>query len=308
MVGNTGKNDRFAFTEAPSNKVIRLVNNSCPYCGVMLAKETTTKEHVIGRRFVPKGKLDGCWNLIVNACQTCNGIKADLENDISAITMQPDALGRFSHNDAAAESDAGRKAKNSYSRRTRRLVKDSRQHTTLNMPFGQNARFSFTFTGAPQLDRGRVFELARLQLLGFFYWITFRREHKCGSCWPGVFYPIMQANRADWGNPVICVFSNTVQDWRMRVAASNADGFFKILIKKHPFTACWSWVLEWNQTLRVVGLFGDGETVQKVAASLPTLEMKTIADGPAGRLRYRIETPLPEGKEDKLFSWDDETE
>ena len=58
--------------------VIRLNNISCPYCGVMLTCETTDKEHVIGRRFVPKGKLNGNWNLVVNACRTCSGIKADL--------------------------------------------------------------------------------------------------------------------------------------------------------------------------------------------------------------------------------------
>jgi hypothetical protein len=30
----------------------------------------------------------------VNACRGCNNDKADLENDISAITMQPDVLGK----------------------------------------------------------------------------------------------------------------------------------------------------------------------------------------------------------------------
>jgi hypothetical protein len=45
-------------------------------------------------KFVPKGTLENQWNLILNACRNCNGRKADLENDISAITMQPDVLGK----------------------------------------------------------------------------------------------------------------------------------------------------------------------------------------------------------------------
>ena len=43
----------------PDNSVIRLHNVTCVYCGSELTKDITTREHVIGRRFVPKGKLHG---------------------------------------------------------------------------------------------------------------------------------------------------------------------------------------------------------------------------------------------------------
>ena len=42
---------------------------------------------MIGRRFVPKGKLNNQWNLIVRVCIKCNNKKSDLEDDISAISM-----------------------------------------------------------------------------------------------------------------------------------------------------------------------------------------------------------------------------
>jgi hypothetical protein len=60
-----------------------LDNVTCPYCGTALTSKTRTKEHVIGRRFVPVGSLDREWNLILQACGPCNRHKADLEDDIS---------------------------------------------------------------------------------------------------------------------------------------------------------------------------------------------------------------------------------
>jgi hypothetical protein len=47
----------------------------------------------VSKKLVPKGKLDRQWNLIVRACRDCNRRKSALEDDISAITMQPDTLG-----------------------------------------------------------------------------------------------------------------------------------------------------------------------------------------------------------------------
>lgn len=294
--------------ELPDKTVIRLDNVTCVYCGATLTKETSSKEHVIGRRFVPKGKLDGYWNLIVNACRTCNGIKSDLENDISAITMQPDLFGRYGHEDEAGVSEAKRKAKNAFSRRTKKPVKDSHEQMTVKMPLGKGASISFGFTSPPQTDRQRVFELARLQTMGFFYWITFDQDSKRGYWWPGGFYPVLDANRADWGNPVHRAFADSVVEWEPRVFASNADGFYKISIRKHPEADCWSWALEWNHSKRVIGLCGDRQAAQDVAARFPKLKAQTISQGPDATFGYRAETPLPESEGDKLFYWDDGTD
>jgi hypothetical protein len=80
--------------EHPRSRAIVLRNINCAYCGRLFDAELpATKEHVIGRRFVPRGCFAGQWNLILNACGRCNGDKAELEDDISAITMMPDAFG-----------------------------------------------------------------------------------------------------------------------------------------------------------------------------------------------------------------------
>ena len=272
----------------------------------MLTNDTTEKEHVIGRRFVPKGKLNGNWNLIVNACQTCNGIKGDLENDISAITMQRDALGRFGHDDPTGMSEAARKANDSYSRRTKRLVKNSHEQSNLTLSSGHGISLKFGFTGPPQVDQDRIFQLAQAQLMGFFYLITFQKDDKRGYLWPGSFYPVMASSRSDWGNAVLRAFSNEVIDWEPRVIASNADGFYKIVIRKHPNNICWSWGIEWNHSMRVVGFFGDSVIILDIMEDLPKIKMQEISDGPNATIRYHKETPLAESDEDKLFYWEDE--
>lgn len=96
---------------SPRHRVVKR-NILCAYCGTPLAPfGGGEQEHVIGRRFVPKGTLSGQWNLIVKACPTCNDHKADLEDDISAITMQPDGLGRFPDDDERLHTEAVRKAR-----------------------------------------------------------------------------------------------------------------------------------------------------------------------------------------------------
>src|ERR1019366_4331882 len=55
-------------------KALILPNLNCVYCGDPLNKSSTTEEHVIGRKFVPKNSLFGQWNLIVNAWRKCNNI------------------------------------------------------------------------------------------------------------------------------------------------------------------------------------------------------------------------------------------
>ena len=291
--------------QRPPNKVIRLHNVSCPYCGDMLTDDTKEKEHVIGRNFVPRGKLHGNWTLIVNACQTCNGIKGNLEDDISAITMQPDALGRFGHDDPTGMSEASRKAENSFSRRTKRLVKNSQEQSNLTLSSRQGIRLKFGFTGPPQVDQDRIFQLAQAQLMGFFHLMTFKEDDKRGYFWPGNFHPIMASTRNDWGNAVLRAFSKIVVDWEPRVFAINADGFYKMVIRKHPDNICWSWALEWNHSMRVVGFFGDSVTILDIVEDLPKLKMQEISDGPDATIRFRRETPLAENDDDELFYCDD---
>lgn len=94
------------------SKPLRLNNTACVYCSTPFTTDVAaTKEHVIGRNFVPRGTLAGEWNLIVNACRDCNEKKARLEDDISAITMQPDIAGRHAVDDPRLRNEATRKGK-----------------------------------------------------------------------------------------------------------------------------------------------------------------------------------------------------
>lgn len=284
--------------ELPYNTVVKLNNDTCVYCGIGLSKDTASKEHVIGRKFVPKGKLHGCWNLIVKACKSCNLKKSDLEDDISAITMLPDIYGRYGHEDEEATLDAVRKADGSISRHTKKAIRNSTVKSTIRTTFGQMVNATINFIGPPQVENERVFGLAYLQLMGFFYWITFDKGRRVGGFWPGGYSPLSAAFRSDWGNPVHRAFTDTVVQWEPRVLGTTADGFYKIVIKRNPTEECWSWALEWNKSLRIVGFFGDKQTAQQIASTLPKLEFREVGEG----LSMREETPLNEG-EDRMFEY-----
>ena len=279
------------------NIAITLNNHTCAYCGMELTQDAFTKDHVIARKFVPKGKLDGCWNLIVKACTLCNLRKSDLEDDISAISMLPDFYGRFGHDDESAAMEAARKAQGSYSRYTRKAVKDSHEERSFVIPFGQEASFSFKFIGLPQIENSRLFSLAHFQIAGFFYWFTFDDSSRRGKFWIGGFYPLVVTPRTDWGNPLQLAFTNEVEQWESWFIGTTADGFYRIAVRRNPDTDCWSWALEWNENYRLVGFFGDKGIAQDIASKFPKLEFRTIADG----IRIRTEIPLKENV-DSLFS------
>jgi len=293
--------------EHPPHLPLLLDNETCVYCGVLLDDATRSKEHVIARRFVPKGKLNRQWNLILWACKPCNARKADLENDLSAISMQPDAGGMLAESDETLAAESRRKAANATSRRTGKPVKDSAERIVIKAPFAPGLEFTFDLTAPPQADSERIFALARLQVMAFFYFITFNHTTKRGSFWREGFHPVMEAKRADWGNPVHRAFMNAVVTWEPRILAIGADTFFKIVIRKHPVADCWSWALEWNRQYRIVGFCGDRAAAEAVAQNFPRLEAQTIVQGPSEYVRYRLETPLADA-DDLLFHWEEKQE
>src|SRR5438309_1023751 len=74
----------------PINRAKVLRNIQCVYCGCAFGEQKPTADHVIARNLVPSGSFEANdWNLIVNACASCNNLKSDLENEISAVTLQP---------------------------------------------------------------------------------------------------------------------------------------------------------------------------------------------------------------------------
>lgn len=287
--------------QSPRHRVVKR-NVICVYCARPFSAELPwEEEHVVGRRFVPKGTLSGNWNLIVRACGVCNDGKADLENDISAITMQPDATRSFASDDPRLASEASRKGRTT-NRRTGRFVEEVEKppNITMNAP---GFSVSFGFVQPAQADPERLFLLARLQLMGFFFMLTYDEGARRGHYWPGDYQPVVAVRKEDWGHPHLQWIEELSRDWNPRLHAVTAEGFYKIWIKRRPNNpAIWSWALEWNRTYRVAGFFGEKEALDKVMAGLPESGMRTLHERGEHRVRLRREVPLPEDK-DTLFAW-----
>jgi hypothetical protein len=247
---------------------------------------------------VPKGKLDRQWNLIVNACASCNAIKSDFEDDISAITLQPDLRGKYAFEEVKSISDARSKGIKSISRRTNKPVALSMETIKLNInAHDSSINLSVELTSPAQVDPLRVYELSRFQLMAFFYFVTYNKEKQTGGYWPGEFFPLISCENNDWGNPLLVSFADMTLDWKPRVAATTAGGFFKLLIKRDPLHECWSWAIEWNLKRRTIGFFGDRARLEQLEKSLPELDWQQLSE----TIRMRNETPLRDDLPDKLF-------
>ncbi len=273
------------------NKSVLLKNVTCPYCGTDIKESNNSKEHVIGRKFVPKGSFDNQWNLIVQACKVCNGKKSDLENDISAITL--DLYVRY-HHDApnSIVLDSDRKSEGCFSRQTKMSVKNSFITDKVTLPFRKGTSINIGYQAPPQLDEYRCFELARYHLMALFYFITFNDETMKGGFWQEGYHPAFQACNSDWGNIEQISFMNKVRDWEPRWQGITANGFFKSIIKKHPSKKCWSWALEWNQSYRLVGFFGCRKTAKKIVKNIPNLQWIMLDDEQDRKRYYREEKRL----------------
>ncbi|MBK7662670.1 MAG: hypothetical protein IPJ21_03805 [Sterolibacteriaceae bacterium] len=257
---------------------------------------------MIGRRFVPVGALNNQWNLILWACHPCNRKKSDLEDDIAAITLHLHTAGLPQMSDSRAQAESQRRSHKSGSRKTGKPVSQSSAKLSFKAPLGLNATIEGHFTAPPQLDDARAYELARLQMVGFFYFLTFDRTKQVGHYWPGEFYPVHGAHRSDWGNPIHVAFTKQIADWDYRLILNTADGYYRALIRRHPTKDSWAWAVEWNSAYRLVGYFGERATAQGLFDELPPIAARTIvkaSDG--GTLRIRTEQPLAES-DDTLFS------
>jgi hypothetical protein len=288
--------------ELPKGRPIAIENRTCVFCGGKLNEDIQTKEHVVGRRFVPKGQLNAQWNLIVNACRDCNGEKSDLENDISAITMQPNVHGQYACSDEILKSESDRKGRNSFSRLTKKPVKDSSESIVVNGAFSSGHNGSLKFDTPPQIEDKRVYKLARLQLSAFFYYLTYDTKQRIGRFWSGKFAGFSISPRSDWGSKRNLFFMNNVHPWEPRFLGLSANEYFKIVIRKHPSKRCWSYGLEWNMNYRVLGMFGDERAILKILDRLPPKEFNSIHEGPNEFLRYSLDEPISE-VEDNLFKY-----
>lgn len=182
---------------------------------------------------MPKGKLNQQWNLIVQACKRCNGIKSDLEDDISAITMQPDIEGSHIIEDPDLSVEAIRKGK-AISRHTKKPVSQSQETISANSIFG-NTKASFTLKCPPRIEEDRIYELAKMHMLAFLYFLTYDDKTKVGRHLDGVFASINVANRSDWGNDRQIAFARMVGSWRPKFICTR-----RMTISKSHCANVWS--------------------------------------------------------------------
>src|SRR5262249_52774697 len=154
--------------------------------------------------------------------------------------------GNFATNDPEFIAESIRKGKRSISRLTGKTVNTSASGLDLKLPYG-NAVLTVNLACAPQVDYRRAYELARLQLMGFFYWLTYNEETRKGGFWRGDFSPLFHTVRSDWGNVIMRGFMDAVVGWEPRLIARGANGFFLVAIRRHPNAECWSWAVEWNK-------------------------------------------------------------
>jgi hypothetical protein len=298
MIGSEMKSEKDSLIEYPANKAHRLHNINCVYCRNTLDKASLTKEHVIGRKFVPKGMLDGQWNMIANACMACNSHKSDLEDDISAITMQPDATGRHVSNDEILSQEAIRKGKGAFSQMTGKAVRDSHQTITLTAE-QPGFKMSFGLIAPPQIGSERVARLAYYHVTGFFFMQTYKEETKIGGCPFGVFCPVIEADRADWGNDVMVWFMRETKDWDIRLHAITAQEYFKIEFRKTDNDLL-AWAVEWNQKKRCVGFWGQEADIEAILKKKPVMKRQHISGDTQNGLFARMEKAL-DPNEDILF-------
>ncbi len=281
-----------------TTKPLRLHNRSCIYCGRDFGDGVPrTKEHVIGRNFVPEGSFKANdWNLIVGACGACNIRKSALEGEISAITLQP-AIGT-AHLDKTLSLLAARKASKACSHVTGKTIGESRETFGFKYSLAPNASMTLGFVGPPRLVPDRVMALASAQIQAFFYFLTYDKSQGRGSFLPGGISWSAFAQRDDWGNAKLLAFASLTKNWIGRVSGNAAEHYFRIVIKRDPSgIELWSFALEWNQNLRIIGFFGDKRSAAERVAGLPSFEWRRLD----GTTRVREETPLG-SSEDVLFT------
>lgn len=253
----------------PMMRPIALKNVNCAYCGHDFSDELpSTREHVIGRRFVPKGSLAVQWNLILNACRDCNNKKSHLEGDISVITMLPTHVGREAATETVLSKEIARKAAKAISERTKKPVSKSQEAIQLEFERGA-AKISTEFFAPPQIDDSRVYKLAQFHFTAFFFLITYNESTRRGGFVLGDYMHFGFFRRENWGAVDALWFLQLTESWEHRCAGDGADGFFRIHIRKCPGANVWSFAVEWNQSHRVLAFAGDPQEIQRLLESVP---------------------------------------
>lgn len=287
--------------QSRSDRPIRLQNLSCPYCRRTLdASVPSNKEHVVGRNFVPKGKMENQPQLIFIACRKCNSEKSQLEDDISVISMIPGGTSRGAEIDEVLAGEFKRRAHKSGSRRTGRPVATSHEELLVQSRWGP-ATFTFRMAAPPQADSDRVYRLAQFHFDAFFYWLHFNGESRRGGFFPsGAYYNVGIFIRGNWGDAKARWFMNATAEWPLGVAITTANGYFRLIIRQSPCKRIWACAVEWNHSIRVKKLHGDPEALQTFLETIPDAEEDWVEDDQGNPVKMTVQREL-DPEEDRLF-------
>ncbi len=231
-------------------------NKVCLYCNEQFdgINVIATKEHLIGRNFVPRGSLNGgsSFNFIFKACRRCNNDKSGLEGHVSAVTqlMSPAVA-----ENAEFSARAGEKSRGEIHPWTGRPVAESFHKPTLKFQ-GHGLEITTSFTGPPQLDRAMLNRLALRHVQGMYALCT-NADHTAQSLtllYPGWVTILGEYARGDWGNSQALAAFERVRDWKTYVRIVTAGGCFQgVLRRDDAEMGTWFWALEWNRYVRVIG-------------------------------------------------------
>ncbi|MDZ7862468.1 hypothetical protein [Acidovorax sp.] len=286
----------------PKNRPVRLWNVNCPYCGRKFDAGTViNEEHVVGRKFVPKGTMENQFNLILNACKVCNDIKSQLEDDISVISMIPRSASRPPEVEAMLASEVARKAHGSGSRRTGRSVAKSEERVELKGQFG-GATFTFGFIAPPQVDEDRAYKLAQMHFDAFFFEAHYSEHSKLGGFFPHRHhYNAGYFPRSNWGDQRSKWFMDTTAEWPLIAAVGTAKGYFRLIIRHSPCQTMWSCAVEWNCSVRVMRILGkDADVLKTLINTGPQPNATWHKDSDGNPTRAAVEREL-DAADDRLF-------
>jgi len=292
-------------------------NRLCPYCGANLRsldKKETDVEHIIGRRFLPKGFLDGEWNFIIKACKKCNGEKAKLEGGVSVIslidhaptTSQSVEVRNELQRKLGKKDTATGKFRGANHPETNKPIALSGVKEKIEFSFS-NFKASFGLSGPPQAMNSELL-LSTYHIQGFYYFIanldhdgglpTKASSDKCLFLPSILVTPLFSLKRADWGNVSAQELIFRTSSWKTCFKVITGKGFFKCIMRKDIARAKSPifWALEWNNNLRIIGMIREPGQPDIVEQNLPTSKFINIDSS----TRICEEIPLPE-HEDKLF-------
>ena len=271
-------------------------NACCVYCGKLLLGPNppiSDKEHLIARKFVPTGTMDGHpFNFIFRACRRCNARKAAAERHVSSVTLF-NSPGRLE--DDRVNAVALRKGSSDFHPKKKGVrIEDAHEHLSVATSFGPMS-INFGMLAPPQLDRDQVEEIALSHIQGLFALICtedYRNPLKMRLLPQEQFILYSSYTHDDWGNPQAVEIADRVRDWECLANIDSAEGYFKATMRRSD--EGWFWALEWNRQLRLLG--GISGSKMKLFEGLPNEGWMPTRQG---RIRENVALDT---ENDRLFS------